>query len=473
MYGEVCSPTERRILRPVEPTPDERVPVAPRHTPGGRGRIVLHRRAYEAYQRMKAAAEADGIPANLLTIVSGYRSVAHQTAIWERALRKYGSREEARKWVAPPGGSPHHSGRAVDLALGVSNSSENVEALRRTAAWRWLSCNAGRFGFTPYLREPWHWEYNPPDFAPAPRPAPTSPPPTPRRVPTVATPKQRRRPPVRPAPRAAAPPTPDLPGFTPSEMRALRITTTWETGKPLKYDTLSGDFDGMGISLGLLQWNIGAGSLQPLIREFITRAPDAVNAIFGLQAGVFRAMMAQAPRERAADKTARIARQLAFFRGLCDTSVASKPVKEPWATFLRRMADHPVFREIQVRAVRRRMDGAVREARDLGFRTERGLVFLFDTQTQAGGAWRRVGSRQRLIDERRAARQRTLGRPLTERETMEVMANVVADTSSARWKEKVRTRRMTIVTGRGRVHGTDYDSKRDYGVTDRPWSPAP
>ena len=28
--------------------------------------------------------------------------------------------------------------------------------------YKWLQINAELFGFYPYTREPWHWEYNPP-----------------------------------------------------------------------------------------------------------------------------------------------------------------------------------------------------------------------------------------------------------------------------------------------------------------------
>lgn len=46
---------------------------------------------------------------------------------------------------------------------------------------------------------------------------------------------------------------------------ALRVTGHFEDSmEPLA--GVSGDFDGMGISLGVLQWNIGSGSLQPLVK---------------------------------------------------------------------------------------------------------------------------------------------------------------------------------------------------------------
>lgn len=50
-----------------------------------------------------------------ITIGSGFRSVEEQTALWNEAVKKYGSEAAARKWVAPPGKSHHNLGIAADL----------------------------------------------------------------------------------------------------------------------------------------------------------------------------------------------------------------------------------------------------------------------------------------------------------------------------------------------------------------------
>jgi hypothetical protein len=142
----------------------------------------LHHLAAKAWGAMVAAARRDGIKEPLLRLTSGYRSTEQQRYLWEQALKKYGSPEAARKWVAPPGGSPHHSGRAIDMHLGGSNSSSNVDNLRQTTAYKWLVKNAERFGFYPYSAEPWHWEYNPP--ATGSRPGSTAPAPTPTPAPS-------------------------------------------------------------------------------------------------------------------------------------------------------------------------------------------------------------------------------------------------------------------------------------------------
>ena len=183
--NQQCRADERRISQILEPPGNDLVHIQPSLLAHPGLLIRLQRDAYQAYVRMKAAAEANGIPANLLTITSGYRSVPTQRILWAGALERYGSPEEARRWVAPPGRSPHHTGRAIDLWLGTRNSPSHIPALRTMEAYQWLVCNAARFGYTPYAAEPWHWEYNPPGFVPSSArpttatsstPSPTSPP---------------------------------------------------------------------------------------------------------------------------------------------------------------------------------------------------------------------------------------------------------------------------------------------------------
>jgi LAS superfamily LD-carboxypeptidase LdcB len=129
----------------------------------GRDRKVpLHRLAAVAWSALVAEARAAGIPDPVLRPTSGYRSSARQARLFGRAVKRYGSPEAARQWVAPPGGSAHQSGRAIDLYLGGRNDSANTARLRQLPAYQWLAANAQRFGFYPYEREPWHWEYNPP-----------------------------------------------------------------------------------------------------------------------------------------------------------------------------------------------------------------------------------------------------------------------------------------------------------------------
>jgi hypothetical protein len=246
-----------------------------------------------------------------------------------------------------------------------------------------------------------------------------------------------------------------LPGFSPAEEKALRITTTFETGRPLGFGGLTGNFDGQGLSFGLQQWNIGTGSLQPLLLEFARDNPAQFAAIFGPHATQLLQMLSQ-PR----------AEQLRFARSINDDR---NRIIEPWASYFRRLREEPAFQQIQLRHVRPRMNSAINYARQLRLRSERGLALMFDNVTQNGPAWLQRAGRAARIQQRVADFQQRQGRPPQEREFLAIIANVVADTVDPRWRENVRRRRMTIVEGRGRVHGHDFDLEREFGLTDQPW----
>ena len=81
-------------------------------------------------------------------IDSGWRSPAYQEHLLQDAISKYGSEEEAARWVATPSTSPHVSGDAVDI--GLSDAAE------------WLSEHGAEYGLCQiYANEPWHYELRP------------------------------------------------------------------------------------------------------------------------------------------------------------------------------------------------------------------------------------------------------------------------------------------------------------------------
>jgi Transglycosylase SLT domain/D-alanyl-D-alanine carboxypeptidase len=94
-----------------------------------------------AFDRMAAAARADGVP---LLVTSGFRSDAEQAALF--------AAHPDPMWVAPPGHSLHRC--ATELDLGPES------------AYAWLAGNARRFGFVQrYSWEAWHYGF---DAGPAP-----------------------------------------------------------------------------------------------------------------------------------------------------------------------------------------------------------------------------------------------------------------------------------------------------------------
>ncbi len=89
-----------------------------------------------------------------LGVYSAYRDEGHQNELWQAALKKYGSAEEARKWVAPPGNSEHNKGDAADLGYGGQSLKDAPPEVVN-----WLHQNAAAFGLKfPLANENWHIE---------------------------------------------------------------------------------------------------------------------------------------------------------------------------------------------------------------------------------------------------------------------------------------------------------------------------
>lgn len=88
------------------------------------------------------AAAADGVA---LTLTSGWRSANDQAALVESAVERYGSLDEARRWVLPPERSAHVAGRAIDVGP--------------TDGALWLEQHGADHGLCRvYANELWHFE---------------------------------------------------------------------------------------------------------------------------------------------------------------------------------------------------------------------------------------------------------------------------------------------------------------------------
>jgi zinc D-Ala-D-Ala carboxypeptidase len=120
--------------------------------------------AAAAWRSMRAAALNDGV---VIRIASAFRGIDRQVEILREKLAQGVPIAAILTASAPPGYSEHHTGRAIDITTdGVAPFEVEFE---HTAAFRWLTANAARFGFVlsfphgnryGYQYEPWHWLYD-------------------------------------------------------------------------------------------------------------------------------------------------------------------------------------------------------------------------------------------------------------------------------------------------------------------------
>jgi zinc D-Ala-D-Ala carboxypeptidase len=98
-----------------------------------------------AFQQLKTEAQRQNI---VMCLQDGKRSSRQQQAQFDDYVKRYGSLEQARKYVLPPEQSMHVQGIAIDV--------------QPMSASTWLERSAGAYGWCRrYENEPWHFEYDP------------------------------------------------------------------------------------------------------------------------------------------------------------------------------------------------------------------------------------------------------------------------------------------------------------------------
>jgi hypothetical protein len=232
--------------------------------------------------------------------------------------------------------------------------------------------------------------------------------------------------------------------------KCLMLTGSFETGEgiPQCFAGLSGDFDGQGLSLGVLQWNFGQGSLQPLLNEMITHHSEIVQSIFQSKYDPLLEALNS-------DKT----QLMAFVRSI------QHPVKhylfEPWKGMFKALGITDEFRNIQVKYAQTVFYLALELCSNYELRSERAVTLMFDIKVQNGGIKRKV--KTQILNEFEGLPQSTVWEE-NELQKMIIIANCCAESSVAKWIEDVRRRKLCCANGTGIVHGANYDLEAKFGI---------
>lgn len=232
--------------------------------------------------------------------------------------------------------------------------------------------------------------------------------------------------------------------------RCLALTGSFETGQlaPECFASVTGDFDGQGMSFGALQWNFGQGSLQPLLRRLLDEHPDVAERIFG----------ARLDELRQAVLGGRDA-SMRFAAGI--QAPGGKKVAEPWRSLFHSLGLTTQFQDIERDGAAAYFDRAVRLGAVYGLWSERGRALMFDICVQNGSI---ADATARLIQAGYAALPADLPQEEAEVERMRIVANRRAEAANPRFVEDVRARKLCIAEGRGTVHGVAYDLEGQFGL---------
>ncbi|HYL05124.1 MAG TPA: chitosanase, partial [Thermoanaerobaculia bacterium] len=143
-------------------------------------------------------------------------------------------------------------------------------------------------------------------------------------------------------------------------------------------------------------------------------------------------------------------------------SLGSNKVRlaEPWRSAFRTFGNLPEVQAAQLAlADKAYFQPALQTASDFGLKTELGLALAFDIQVQNGGI---TAAARTQIQEKLA--RHPIG---SEQDLRVIIANAVADKAAAKYREDVRSRKLTLATGVGVVHKATF-VLRNWGLDDLP-----
>ncbi|HEV3459104.1 MAG TPA: peptidoglycan-binding protein [Thermoanaerobaculia bacterium] len=227
--------------------------------------------------------------------------------------------------------------------------------------------------------------------------------------------------------------------------RALGVTGAFEGHD---FTLAQGNFDGAGITWGIIGFNLGSGSLQQILRQVQASRPDLLQQAFGAQTDPLLQLLEQP-----------IPRQIAF----ADTiSLGNDKVRlaEPWRSAFGAFGALPEVQAAQLAlADSAYFQPALRTASDFGLKTELGLALAFDIHVQNGGI--KTAARTQIQE------QLAKHPAASEQDLRVIIANAVADKSAATFRADVRSRKLTVASGVGVVHKATF-VLRNWGLDDLP-----
>ena len=234
------------------------------------------------------------------------------------------------------------------------------------------------------------------------------------------------------------------------DYKCLALTGSFETGKgiPECFAGLSGDFDGQGLSFGVLQWNFGQESLQPLLKDIIDKHPETIKAVFQINYDILIEALNSDKEEL-----------MTFVRSI------QHPIRhylyEPWKGMFKSLGRTEQFQNIQVKYANRLFQSALNLCSNYELWSERAIALMFDIKVQNGSINNLVKT-QILSDFENLPTD--LSKEELEVQKMRIVANRRAEASNSRWIEDVRARKLCCANGKGIVHGINYNLEGQFGM---------
>jgi len=228
--------------------------------------------------------------------------------------------------------------------------------------------------------------------------------------------------------------------------RCLGLTSTFEGHG---YTLAEGNFDGAGVTWGIIGFTLKGGELSQIVKSAYASDAQLVRDCFGNCTDTLLNVLGE-PWDQ----------QLAWSNSVSSGS-SRGTLAEPYRSGFDKLGQSSLGQSLQQQHVDvDYFQPALATAKTWGLTSELGIALAFDIHVQDGGISSAVG-----------AAVRAQMRPgMAEKVLRVLIANGVADHANATWREDVRTRKLTVATGEGTVHGVSYILK-NWGLDELPAHP--
>lgn len=213
--------------------------------------------------------------------------------------------------------------------------------------------------------------------------------------------------------------------------RCLSITAEFEGHG---FGLLQGNFDGAGLTWGIIGFTLSNGEIQQLLRQADAVVPGTVNRVLGPLAAEWRA------------KTALPLAQQVAWADRMSSGPGKTEVPAPWKQAFARLGEEPVVKRLQMqRAFDAYFVPAAATARQLRLKSELGVALAFDCHVQNGASRRQA-----------VAELTPLAGSISEPEMRRRLAQRVAALSRPEFSADVLGRKSALASGEAVFRGRHY-----------------
>ncbi len=260
---------------------------------------------------------------------------------------------------------------------------------------------------------------------------------------------------------------------------SLNLTGSYEGGQG--WINITNNFDGMGMSLGLLQQNFGSGSLQPLLLKFRTQDRNQMQSFFAnsdftslenmLLQNSFMAALAEEeespelfPNKMSLSPLDESPMGFSAFSsssGSVNWAVGQLYAGGDGRTFIPRwknsfqsMANSASYRSLQVESAVRLYKKAQNYFQTFGFREFRSMLLMYDFVVQNGGF---NSTHLSLFNAYKQSNPQA-----SETERAMKLLEIRLTSVRTQYRGDVYARKSTIILGTGKVHGNTRNMPKEF-----------